>query len=70
MRVFVTGATGFIGHALVRALRERGWEVTALVRRPDSAEALEVAALGATLAQGDVTDPASMRTPTRWPAFC
>ena len=63
MRVFVTGATGFIGHALVRALRERGWEVTALVRRPDSAEALEVAALGATLAQGDVTDPASMRTP-------
>lgn len=63
MRVFVTGATGFIGHALVRVLRARGWDVTALVRRPDSAEARAIAALGATLARGDVTDPDSMRAP-------
>ena len=44
MNVFVTGATGFIGRALVRTLRARGWQVTALVRRPDSAEARAVAA--------------------------
>lgn len=63
MRVFVTGATGFIGMALVRSLRARGWAVTALVRKPDSAEARAVSALGARLATGDVTDPDSMREP-------
>jgi len=63
MKVFVTGATGFIGRALVRTLRARGWQVTALVRRPDSAEAQAVAALGATLAVGDVTERESMRAP-------
>jgi len=34
VRVFVTGATGFIGHHLCRRLRERGDEVVALVRSP------------------------------------
>lgn len=34
MRIAVTGASGFIGSALVRALRERGDEVIAVVRRP------------------------------------
>lgn len=37
MKVVVTGATGFIGVPLVRALVERGDEVTALVRSPDRA---------------------------------
>jgi UDP-glucose 4-epimerase len=31
---FVTGASGFIGRALCRRLQENGWEVTALLRRP------------------------------------
>lgn len=61
MRVFVTGATGFIGRALVRRLRADGYAVTALVRRPDGAEARELVALGATLARGDVTQRESMR---------
>jgi uncharacterized protein len=33
MRVIVTGSSGFIGSALVKALRERGDEVTRVVRR-------------------------------------
>lgn len=62
MRVFLTGGTGFIGRALVRELVGRGWQVTALVRRPDSAEAQILAALGARLTPGDVTDRESMRS--------
>ncbi len=32
MRVFMTGATGFIGQAVVRAIQRRGWSLTTLVR--------------------------------------
>ncbi len=39
-RVFVTGAAGFIGGRTVRALRERGDEVVAIVRDPTSPPAL------------------------------
>ena len=39
MKVVVTGATGFIGRALVAALRTRGNEVRALVRDPAEARA-------------------------------
>lgn len=39
MNVVVTGATGFIGVPLVRALVERGDRVTALVRDPERARA-------------------------------
>lgn len=35
MKVFITGATGFIGRNLIRKLIGRGDEVVALVRRPD-----------------------------------
>jgi uncharacterized protein (TIGR01777 family) len=45
MRVAVTGATGMIGGALVRALVDRGDEVTALSRNAERArEALDVSA--------------------------
>ena len=39
MRVLVTGATGFIGRELVRALAERGDDVVALTRSPEQAKA-------------------------------
>ncbi len=59
MTVLVTGGTGFIGPKIVHALRAHGHEVRTLVRRPESASA--IAALGAELVRGDVTDPASLR---------
>src|SRR2546423_5175811 len=55
MRVFVTGASGFVMGAVVRALRARGDAVTALVRNPSRAGALT--ALGCELVAGDVVDP-------------
>ena len=36
-RALVTGATGFVGTALVRRLAADGWSVDALVRTPDAA---------------------------------
>ena len=57
MRALVTGAGGFLGSAIVRALAARGTEVRALVRRP--AEGLPHP--GVEVATGDATDPAALR---------
>ncbi|RYZ61208.1 MAG: NAD-dependent epimerase/dehydratase family protein [Proteobacteria bacterium] len=59
MRVFITGATGFIGSAIVPELVAAGHAVTALVRSPEGAA--QVAAAGATPRQGGLTDLASLR---------
>lgn len=55
MRAFVTGANGFLGQALVRALRAGGHAVRALVRG-GSSSSLEQA--GAEVLRGDALDPA------------
>jgi NADH dehydrogenase len=59
MKILVTGGTGFVGPKVVHALRAHGREVRALVRRPE--RATQLAAWGAELVAGDVTDPASLR---------
>ena len=61
MKYFITGATGFIGGRLARQLREAGHDVIAVVRNP--AKAQDLAQLGVTLHQGDVTEKESMRKP-------
>lgn len=54
MAVLLTGATGYIGSAVLRALRARDHDVTALVRSEAKAEAVRAA--GATAVVGDATD--------------
>ena len=57
--LLVTGGTGFVGGHVVRALREAGKGVRCLVRDPRRAEALE--GLGCEIAEGDMTEPGSLR---------
>ena len=61
MKYFVTGATGFVGGNVARQLVEQGHEVVVSVRTPSKAK--ELAELGVTITQGDVTDKESMRAP-------
>ena len=63
MRALVTGATGFTGGHLARALVARGHEVSALVRR-ESPEATGLADAGVVLAMGDLRDQAALRAAT------
>jgi nucleoside-diphosphate-sugar epimerase len=59
MRVFVTGASGWIGSATVDELLAAGHEVTGLARSDASAAALQ--AQGAQVRRGDLDDLAGIR---------
>lgn len=55
MRLLLTGGTGFVGSAVLRALVGAGRQVTAIVRSQSSS--LKVSDLGATGIIGDLFDP-------------
>jgi nucleoside-diphosphate-sugar epimerase len=57
MRIFITGATGYIGAAVLDALVRGGHDVTALVR--DNEKAARVSARGGHPVIGNLADPAS-----------
>jgi nucleoside-diphosphate-sugar epimerase len=59
MRVFVTGASGHIGSAVVPELIQAGHEVTGLARSDASAAA--VRAMGAEVRRGDLSDTGGLR---------
>ncbi|OLE24726.1 MAG: 3-beta hydroxysteroid dehydrogenase [Catenulispora sp. 13_1_20CM_3_70_7] len=59
MHVFVTGATGWIGSAVVNEFLGSGHEVTGLARSQESAAVLEKK--GARVWRGDLDDPAGLR---------
>jgi nucleoside-diphosphate-sugar epimerase len=62
MRVFVTGANGHIGSAVVPELVQAGHEVTGLARSDASANAVK--AMGAEVCRGDLSDPDGLRAAT------
>lgn len=63
MRVFVTGASGYVGSAISAAFLEAGHEVTGLYHSSRSGD--RVRELGAEAVQGDISDPSTFESAAR-----
>jgi nucleoside-diphosphate-sugar epimerase len=63
MRVFVVGATGYVGSAIAGSLRRRGHTVSGAAPSDASAEKLRNA--GIEVESGDVAEPQSLQDPAR-----
>jgi nucleoside-diphosphate-sugar epimerase len=61
MRIFVTGATGYVGGSVARALRRAGHEIFGLCRSPEKGRALARSEIRPVL--GDINQPASYARP-------
>ncbi|HEY3704195.1 MAG TPA: hopanoid-associated sugar epimerase [Terracidiphilus sp.] len=61
MRIFVTGATGFVGHHVARALSDEGADLRLLVRKTSNLANLE--GIKGDTRVGDLADPESLRVP-------
>jgi dihydroflavonol-4-reductase len=59
MKAFVTGATGFVGAAVARALLDRHWQVRALARKGSDRRNLR--GLDIDVSEGDLNDVDSLR---------
>lgn len=58
MTILVTGGTGYVGGAVVRALRDRGEQVRVLAR--NNSKTNHLIELGVEIAQGDILDQSSL----------
>jgi dihydroflavonol-4-reductase len=63
MKVFLTGATGFVGCHVARTLASEGAELRLLVRKTSNLE--NIAGIPATTVTGDLLAPESLRTAIR-----
>ena len=59
--IFVTGATGNQGGAVVKSLLNNGFKVKALTRNPVSPASKKLNGLGAEVVKGDLNDPSGFR---------